>query len=296
MIKNYLLLLRANHWIKNTFIFLPLFFAGEFLHIDKWLNLLIGFFAFSLLASAVYILNDYKDIENDKLHAQKLSRPLAAGLISKKVALVLFSILLCMGLGIAWFSSFGFFVICLCYLIINFAYSFGLKQVAILDVIIVAIGFNLRLKAGGVLADLPLSSWITIMVFLLALFMAIGKRRDDILIQENSGVTVRKSLSGYNLTFLNAWLVILIAIIIVSYMMYTLSPEVIERLDTYRLYYTSIFVLAGLMRYMQLVFIENDTSSPIKIVYQDRFIQIVLLLWIISFIVIIYLPNEPIFK
>lgn len=294
--KNYLLLLRANHWIKNTFIFLPLFFAGEFLHIDKWLSLIAGFFSFSLLASAVYILNDYRDRENDKLHPDKLSRPLASGIVSEKSALLVFIIILCSGLGIAWYSSFGFFIICLFYLLLNVSYSFGLKQVSILDIFIVAIGFNLRLKAGGILADLPLSSWITIMVFLLALFIAVGKRRDDILIKEKSGITLRKSLSGYNLVFLNAWLSILIAIIIVSYMMYTLSPEVEERLGTYRLYYTSIFVIAGLMRYMQLVFIDNDTSSPIKIVYQDRFIQIVLLLWTISYFVIIYLPNEPIFK
>jgi decaprenyl-phosphate phosphoribosyltransferase len=292
----YIKLLRVKHWVKNTFIFIPLFFAGDFLIESNWIKLILGFFSFSFIASAVYIINDYRDIENDKLHPEKSKRPLASGKVKPTNAFIIFSLLILVGLSIAWYCSIGFFAICLVYFILNLSYSFGLKSVSILDVMIVAAGFNLRIKGGGILSDVDLSSWITIMVFLLALFMAVGKRRDDILIKENSGVAMRKSLTGYNRQFLDIWLGILSAVIIVSYLMYTLSPDVIHRLGTYRLYYTSIFVIAGLMRYLQLVFIANDTSSPIKILYTDRFTQLVLLLWVISFVIIIYLPNDAIFK
>ncbi len=293
--KDYIKLLRVKHWVKNSFILLPLFFAGGFLTTNKWIDLLAGILAFSFMASSVYILNDFKDIENDRQHPTKAKRPLASGKISVKSAFLMFTLLIISGLVIAWFCSKLFFIICLVYLFINLLYSFGLKSVAILDVMIVAVGFNLRLKAGGVLADVPLSTWINIMVFLLALFMAVGKRRDDILIKESSGLVMRKSLSGYNMAFLNAWLGILSAITLVAYLMYTMS-DVTYRMGTHRLYYTGIFVIAGLMRYLQLVYIDNKTASPIKILYTDRFLQIVLLMWVISYFVIIYLPSDPIFK
>lgn len=293
---DYLKLLRVKHWVKNIFIFIPLFFAGDILTESNWLVLILGFFSFSFIASSVYILNDYRDIESDKLHPEKSKRPLASGKVKPHIAFLIFAILIISGMSLAWYCSFGFLIICLIYFIVNLSYSFGLKNISILDVMIVAVGFNLRIKGGGILSDVDLSSWINIMVFQLSLFMAIAKRRDDILIRENSGVNMRKSLSGYNRPFLDIWLGILSAIIIVSYLMYTLSPEVITRLGTYRLYYTCVFVIAGLMRYMQLVFINNDTSSPIKVLYSDRLIQVILLLWVISYSIIIYLPDDPIFK
>jgi decaprenyl-phosphate phosphoribosyltransferase len=293
---DYIKLLRVKHWVKNIFIFIPLFFAGDMLIESNWLVLILGFFSFSFIASSVYILNDYRDIESDKLHPEKSKRPLASGKVKPPIAFIIFAILILSGMSLAWYCSFGFFTICLIYFIVNLSYSFGLKNISILDVMIVAVGFNLRIKGGGILSDVDLSSWINIMVFQLSLFMAIAKRRDDILIRENSGVNMRKSLSGYNRPFLDIWLGILSAIIIVSYLMYTLSPEVITRLGTYRLYYTCVFVIAGLMRYMQLVFINNDTSSPIKVLFTDRLIQVILLLWVISYTIIIYLPEDPIFK
>lgn len=292
----YIILMRPQHWIKNGFIFLPLFFAGEFLNFSYWPPLLTGFLVFCMIASAVYILNDYRDIASDRLHPEKSKRPLASGKVRPGIALVMFILLTGAGFILAYFINLPFLVITSIYLIVNILYSFGLKHVSILDVMIVAVGFNIRLKAGGIVADVHLSAWINIMVFLLAMFIAVGKRRDDLVIQQVSGITVRKSLTGYNLTFLNAWLGILTAVVVVSYLMYTLSPDVIERMGTYRLYYTGIFVLAGMMRYLQLAYIDNTTSSPIRIIYTDRFIQAVLLCWIIAFFIIIYLPNDPLFR
>jgi decaprenyl-phosphate phosphoribosyltransferase len=155
-----------------------------------------------------------------------------------------------------------------------------------------------------------LSEWLTIMVFLLALFMAIGKRRDDLLLKLSSGTEMRKSIKGYNLEFLNVAISLICAVIIVAYFMYTMSPDVQRRLASighkttsensiggvYRLYYTCLFVLAGILRYLQIIFVQQDSGSPTKVLYKDRFIQITLLLWIASFVFIIYMKDVVIFK
>jgi protein-S-isoprenylcysteine O-methyltransferase Ste14 len=134
------------------------------------------------------------------------------------------------------------------------------------------------------------------MVFLLALFMAIGKRRDDVLLKQESGNIMRKSIKGYNLDFLNILLALVCSVIVVAYFMYTMSDEVFERLGTHRLYYTCLFVLAGIMRYLQIIYISADSGSPTKILYKDRFIQISLVLWIASFVFLIYFRDFNIFK
>jgi 4-hydroxybenzoate polyprenyltransferase len=182
------------------------------------------------------------------------------------------------------------------YFFLNLAYSFGLKNIPILDIIIISIGFVLRVKAGAVIAKVGLSEWLTIMVFLLALFMAIAKRRDDVLLKLSSGNDMRKAVKGYNLDFINTALSLICAVIIVAYFMYTTSPEIVERLQTYRLYYTCLFVLAGIFRYLQLIYVQQDSQSPTKILYKDRFIQATILLWIISFYLILYVKDISIFK
>lgn len=288
-------LLRPQQWVKNTFLFLPTFFAGAIGFTDHWLQLLGGFVSFSLTASAVYVLNDYRDRESDRLHPEKSKRPIASGKVSPTQAIVIFVALIIGGLGLAAWLKMSFFFISLIYLFLNILYSFGLKNVSIIDIMIVAVGFNIRLKGGGLLVDIPLSSWITIMVFLLSLFIAVGKRRDDILIKDNSGKVMRKSLAGYNIEFLNAWLGILAGVIIVAYIMYAQDKPSQAHMGSYRLYYTMVFVIAGLMRYMQLVYIDQKTGSPIKIVYTDRFLQVVLISWMVVYFIIIYLPRESIF-
>jgi decaprenyl-phosphate phosphoribosyltransferase len=166
----------------------------------------------------------------------------------------------------------------------------------ILDIVIVAVGFVLRIKGGAVIAYIGVTEWLNIMVFLLALFMAIGKRRDDVLFKLSSGVDMRRAIKGYNLDFLNIALSLVCAVIIVAYFMYTMSPEVLKRLGTYRLYYTCMFVLAGILRYLQIIFVQAASGSPTKILYKDRFIQVSLLLWIASFYLIIYMKDITIFK
>lgn len=291
----YLKLLRPKDWAKNLFLFVPLFFAGEIFNIPLVLDIAGGFAAFCCIASSIYILNDYRDRDDDRKHPVKSTRPLASGAVSPTAALVIFALLLIGGFGIAFLIRDKFVFILGIYFLINLGYSFGLKNIPILDIVLVAIGFVLRIKGGSVISYIPLSEWIIIMVFLLALFMAIGKRRDDILLKLSSGTDMRKAVKGYSLDFLNTLLALVCAVVIVAYFMYTMSPEVVERMGTHRLYYTCLFVLAGIMRYLQVIFVQADSGSPTKILYKDRFIQVTILLWIASFISIIYLKNVTIF-
>ncbi|CAL1518271.1 decaprenyl-phosphate phosphoribosyltransferase [Chitinophaga sp. MM2321] len=291
----YIKLLRPKHWAKNAFLFIPLFFAGEIFNGDKFLQLLLAFIAFSITASSIYIINDYQDIEADRNHPEKCKRPLASGEISKPVALVLFALCVIIGMGLALYVRQKFAFVLGIYFVLNLFYCFGLKNISILDVMILATGFVLRVKAGGIAAEVATSEWLIVMVFLLALFMAIAKRRDDVLIKLQSGQEMRKAAKGYNLDFMNVMLSLVSAVIIVAYLMYTMAPETQERLHTYRLYYTALFVIGGLLRYLQITYVENNTGSPTKILYKDRFIQLTILLWVLSFYVLIYLPSNKSF-
>lgn len=199
ILSQYIALLRPHHWIKNSFIFLPLFFAGEVFNIGKLFDCFAGFFAFSFIASSIYVVNDYMDIENDRKHPDKCTRPLASGAVSKNSAITLFLITFFIGVGIAILIKPKFLFVLMLYFLMNIGYSLGLKNIAILDIVMIAIGFVLRIKAGGVISMIAISHWLMIMVFLLALFMAVGKRRDDLLIKIDSGVDMRKSMGSHHI-------------------------------------------------------------------------------------------------
>jgi decaprenyl-phosphate phosphoribosyltransferase len=292
----YLKLLRPKDWAKNLFLFLPLFFGREISDIHKVIAVAFGFIAFSFIASSIYIINDYRDREDDRKHPVKCKRPLASGAVSPTAGLVIAAFLIIAGFTLAWFIRDKFVFVLAIYFLINLGYSMGLKAIPILDLMLLATGFVLRIKAGSVIAYVPLSEWIVIMVFLLAIFMAIGKRRDDVLLKLSTGTDMRKSVKGYNLEFLNVLLALVCAVIIVAYLMYCMSPATIQFLGTYRLYYTCVFVMAGIIRYLQIIYVSADAGSPTKILYKDRFIQVTLLLWAASFFVILYLKDVTIFK
>ena len=281
-------LMRPHHYIKNIFIFIPLFFALKITDMHLLFSASIAFIAFSLSASAVYILNDYFDIEDDKKHPKKRLRPLASGEVSKKEAIVMMLSLFGFSMALISSLSLGAMAILIFYIIMNIAYSLYLKHVAIIDVTIIAIGFVLRLFMGSIVTGILLSHWIVIMTFLLALFMALAKRRDDVLIYENTGKKMRKVIDGYSLQFLDIAMAIMASVVIVSYVMYTSSPEVIERMGSEYLYLTSLFVIMGVMRYLQITFVSLDSGSPTQIVLKDRFVQFTLILWVVSFAWILY--------
>jgi 4-hydroxybenzoate polyprenyltransferase len=280
--------MRPHQYIKNLFIFLPLFFALKITDISLLLTAFFAFIAFSLTASAIYTLNDYRDIEEDRQHPKKKNRPLASGAISKSQAIIIIIILGIAGFILMATLSLNAVGILTAYVMMNIAYSFYLKHVAILDVIIIAIGFVFRLFIGSAVTGIILSMWIVIMTFLLALFMALAKRRDDVLIYLDTGKKMRKVIDGYNLQFLDTAMAIMASVVIVAYTIYTTSGEVIERVHSEYLYFTALFVILGIMRYLQVAFVLQDSGSPTKIVLKDYFMQLTLLGWIISFAWILY--------
>ncbi|OQY28237.1 MAG: decaprenyl-phosphate phosphoribosyltransferase [Candidatus Cloacimonetes bacterium 4572_55] len=286
--RSYLRLLRVSHWVKNLFLFLPVFFAGDLFHWETVARLIGGFFCFSLSSGAVYIFNDYMDIESDKLHNQKRNRPLAAGEITPISALSLAGFSVVVSLGGAFAFDNQFVIILSIYLINNILYSSKLKHIPILDLTIIAIGFILRIFAGGALTETPISNWLVLMTFLLALFLGLSKRRDDVLIFRRDGDRVRRSIDGYNLDFINASMVMMSSVLIVSYIMYTVSEQVISRIGHDDLYLTVFFVVLGLLRYLQISLVHNDSGSPTKILLKDRFIQITIFGWIVAFYFLLY--------
>jgi 4-hydroxybenzoate polyprenyltransferase len=281
-------LIRVRHWVKNLFLFIPSFFAGHLFKSEELLMVGIGVFAFSLVASGVYVINDYRDRFVDRLHPTKKLRPIASGEVGAVTAWILIALLVSSGLIIAASLEMTFFYILLGYFVMNLGYSFGLKHIPILDLFIVSLGFLLRVYSGGVIADLPITHWLSLMILLLALFLIIAKRRDDILINAKNGNVIRKSTESYNLDFINSCITLLSAVVIVAYIMYTVSPEVTERFNSDYLFITTIFVIAGIMRYLQIIFVENKSGSPTKIFLKDKFILITIACWILCFYFIIY--------
>ncbi|HCR53380.1 MAG TPA: UbiA prenyltransferase family protein [Cyclobacteriaceae bacterium] len=287
-IKDFLELIRVRQWVKNLFLVIPTFFAGTILSIDIIKTLTLGILSFSFVASGIYILNDFKDREADRIHPKKKSRPLASGAISPTSGLTISGILTSIGLGIAALLNENFLWFILLYLIINIAYTSGLKNISILDLLLVSIGFIIRIYAGGVLTNVTISHWLAIMVFLLALFLVVAKRKDDLIVQESIGGQVRKASAYYNTEFVNSVITLLSATILVAYMMYTLSEEVTQRLGSEYLFTTTIFVVAGILRYLQIIFVEKRSGSPTEIFLTDKFIVLTILGWIISFYFLIY--------
>ncbi|MGL1889138.1 MAG: UbiA prenyltransferase family protein [Reichenbachiella sp.] len=280
--------LRIKQWIKNSFLFIPAFFAGTLFSIDEITKLTQAFFAFSLITSAIYIINDIRDREMDRLHPKKKNRPFAANKISPQTGYIMMVVLLSLGSYIAYGLSLDFLYMCLLYVVINISYSMGLKTVPIIDLLIVSFGFIIRIYMGGIISGVPVSHWLSIMIFLLSLFIVLAKRSDDIRIFEEEGKMVRKTSSHYNRVFINSCITMVSGIIIVSYIMYTLSPEITQQWDSEYIFTTTIFVIAGIMRYLQMTMVEGSTGSPVEIIYSDKFIIITLVAWLVSFGSIIY--------
>jgi decaprenyl-phosphate phosphoribosyltransferase len=279
--------MRPEHYVKNLFMYLPLFFSFQLFDARKLAAVSIGFAAFSLTASSIYIFNDIKDVEFDRNHPRKKQRPIASGEVSVKTAFCIMIPLLVAGTAVAFLLNVKFFAIMLLYLVINAAYSLGLKHISFIDIIIIAAGFVLRIFAGAAIIDNNPSMWIILLTFMLALFMAIAKRREDVLLSDDSAKT-RRNVDGYNLELINAGMIIMATVTIVSYIMYTISAEVIARLKTDRLYITVVFVILGILRYMQLTFVYERSGSPVRLLIEDHFLKITIILWLLTFIIILY--------
>ncbi len=282
-------MIRPGHWVKNLLVFAPLFFGRRMLESEALLPVLLAFLGFCLAASASYIINDVFDRESDRKHPVKKLRPLARDAITIRTGIILSALFAAAGIGfviplrepaVAWLCG---------YLLLTFFYSWKLKHVPILDITIVSLGFLIRLGIGASAAGISLSGWIIVLTFTLSLFLALDKRRDDVLILNATNNRVRKSVDGYNLEFVSHSMSIMASVTIVAYILYSVSPEVQLKLGTEHLYLTGVFVVLGILRYLQRAFVENRTGSPVDVVLSDRLIQLTLIGWMISLWFMVYL-------
>ena len=290
--KNILKLIRPKQWLKNTFVFFPMFFGGSLLDTSDIIASIITFVAFSLSASSIYCFNDVVDVEADRRHPVKCHRPVASGAISMRVAYLLMASLFAASLAVAslldslWLTVGGILTF---YWLLNIAYCSKLKDYAIIDVCIIAFGFVLRILAGGAATEVTVSHWLVLMTFLLTLFLSFAKRRDDVLRMNATGEAPRKNTIRYNLTFINEAITITGSVTLVCYIMYTVSAEVTSNFSTNHLYLTSIFVLVGLLRYIQIAVVDQKSGDPTKAILSDRFLQLVVVAWGLTFLTLIYI-------
>lgn len=286
-------LIRPHQWLKNVFVMIPMFFGGSLLDPSDIRASVVTFFAFSFIASSVYCFNDIIDVEADRRHPVKCKRPIASGAISVRSAWALMALMFLLSVGtVCLLDTYSHVInvglVILIYYILNILYCSKLKQYAIVDVCIIAFGFVLRVLAGGFATDIALSKWLVLMTFLLTLFLSFAKRRDDVLRMNETGEPPRKNTIRYNLTFINQAITITASVTLVCYIMYTVSPEVVNRFHSDLLYLTSVFVLLGLLRYIQITVVDKRSGDPTKMMLRDRFTQCVVLLWALTFLVLIY--------
>jgi len=273
-------LVRVRQAAKNLFVFLPLFFGLELTDLDLLIRAAVAFTAFTLTAWAVYVFNDIQDVEADRRHPVKRDRPLASGEVSEDAAAVMAGTLVVASFALMMTVSAGAVWILALYAALNGSYSLGLKHVPVLDVCIIALGYVLRVLLGGAATGIPLSAWIVVMTFLLALFLALAKRRDDVVLFLETGSRARKSIDGYNLAFLDSAMTIMAGVVIVAYVSYALAPGLSERLGTENFYLTTFFVVLGILRYLQVAMVEEKSGNPTEVLFRDHFLQLTLLGWL----------------
>jgi 4-hydroxybenzoate polyprenyltransferase len=273
--------------VKNAFVVAPLFFTPTAWTQGQIAAVLLTVIVFCLLSSAVYVINDYADRDADRLHPVKKTRPIASGEITPAAALAIAAVLLAAAaiLSILLLPR-GVAIVAAIYFTLNLLYSFRLKHVAILDVLIVAIGFVLRVDAGAAAIQVEPTVWIVVCTGLLALFLALAKRRDDL--SKDLSEEHRPSLAGYSRRFIDQALAMILGALLVSYLIYTTDQTVIARYGTDKLYLTAPFVIAGVLRYLQITVIEERSGSPTDIALTDRFLIVTMLGWVIVFGLLIY--------
>ena len=281
---------RASHWIKNGIIILPAFFAGRMFRLEpaQAAQLLLTFLGFSLTASCIYILNDVLDVDADRAHPAKRLRPLAAGYFGTRQAALIAAPCLVGGVLCALALPRQAGLAMGGYLTLNLLYCFWLKHMPVTDVACIAAGFVLRLMAGGLVAGVALSHWIVIITFLLMFSVALAKRRDDLVLSTGSEVAFRSAQAGYTRQFIDTAKSISFAVTLVAYILYTVSPEVMARLGSTQVYITALPVFLGIMRYLQLSIVKESTGDPVRLLFRDPFLIVMVLSWLSIFYWMIY--------
>jgi len=285
----YLDLLRVRDYAKNLLIFAPVFFGRQATNTELLARAGGAFIAFSLIASSVYILNDYHDREEDRGHPRKKIRPLASGAISNQTAVMLGTGCFAAGFAAAFLCGRDVLALAALYVLLNISYTFRLKHIAVIDINVIALGFIIRIFTGSAATGILCSPWLIIVTFLLALFLALAKRRDDMIIYNEVGEKTRKVVDGYTLEMIDHAMMIMAAVLLVIYIVYSVSPGVHPRMRSDNLYITDFFVVLGVLRYLQLAFVEKKTGSPTDIFWEDGFIQLTILGWGVTFTYLVYI-------
>ncbi len=281
--------MRPAQWTKNLFVFAALIFARKFFF-PRDLALTVGaFVVFCIVSGAFYIFNDIRDCEEDRAHPKKCLRPIAHGDLGKGQAMTASIVLTIVGLAAAFLLHRSFFTAVAVYLILQLAYSLKLKHVVILDVFVIAAGFVIRVVAGGLVIDVPISSWLLICTTLLALLMAMGKRRHELVLLEDKAINHRAILKEYSAYLLDQMIAVVTASTLIAYCLYTISAETVAKFGTEHLIWTAAFVLYGIFRYLYLIHQKGKGGSPEEMILQDRPLLFNIVLWITAVVLIIYL-------
>ena len=280
--------MRPKQWIKNLFIFAAIVFSKNFLNFALLQKTFFVFVLFCLLTGSIYIINDLIDIKKDKIHPEKRKRPIASGKLNRQIAVIASLFFAMSSIGLIFYIDPKILSYCIIYFIIFILYSVYLKHLLIVDVFIIAIGFVLRILIGATVIGVMISHWLLICTMFLALFLGFCKRRNELIILTNNSHKHRKNLQDYNPYFLDQMISVTTASMIISYTLYTISPESIQNFGTDKLIYTIPFVLYGIFRYLYIVHQKNQGGSPTDIVLTDKPFIINIGLWIISCFLIIY--------
>ena len=279
--------LRPRQWVKNLFLFAGLVFGQKLFTPAVW-TAGAAFLIFCGLSGAVYLLNDVADRGRDRLHPDKRHRPVAAGHLSVPAAVTAAIVLIVAGLAVSVWLSRGFALAALSYVALLTAYSAWLKHLVIVDVLVVAIGFVLRAVAGALAVQVAISGWLLICTFLIALFLALGKRRHEVLSLEGAAPQHRAILAEYSAALLDQMIAVVTASTVTAYALYTMSPETVAKFHTALLPATLPFVLYGIFRYLYLLYQRHLGGNPSDAVLRDRALLLNTLLWMGSVLLIIY--------
>lgn len=291
----YLQVLRPHQWVKNLLVLIPLFFTERAFELAGWLAALTALGSFCFAASSIYLLNDILDRHEDAHHPKKKQRPIASGRLSVKTACAELLVTLSICGVFAWMvpaSERSFFIWPALYLLLNIAYSFYLKRLVVVDCMCIAIGFQLRVMAGAAAIDVEASKWLQLCTFFFALFLAFCKRYEEIGRQDEASGQTRQTMSEYSMPFLNMLIGPLAALSILSYALYTVSPETVQRHGTDQLIVTIPFVCYGVFRYLFLVYHKSEGGDPAKLLFRDAPLVLSGLLYVIVVLVILnYTPT-----
>ncbi|UCD64455.1 MAG: decaprenyl-phosphate phosphoribosyltransferase [Candidatus Zixiibacteriota bacterium] len=288
MLLSIIRLARPQQWLKNGILLAPLIFAGEMTDIDKLLTALAATALFCLFSSVIYMFNDFVDYEKDRLHPAKKNRPIASGAISRTTAVFVMIIILAAAFILSAMVGSAFLVISMVFVAINLLYTIWFKNVVIVDAMSVAISFVIRAYAGALAIDVAASKWLLINTLLLALFLAFGKRRHELVFLEEDATAHRKILIKYSPYLLDQLIGVVTASVVVMYMLYSFSTEVSLKLGTENLFLTIPFVVYGIFRYLYLIHKEEKGGSPTKVLISDWPILATVVLWLITAIIILY--------